>query len=563
MSGTWREYGIAGDASHHVHLGRPAYAARFTEVLKFHAPGLAPVRDDSGAYHITPDGRPAYESRHVRTFGFYEDRAAVRGADGWFHMLPDGRPLYRERYAWCGNFQEGRCPVRDRDGGYFHVTADGGPAYDQRYRYAGDFKDGCAVVLGSDGRHTHIDGSGNLLHRRWFLDLDVFHKSYARARDAGGWHHADTRGESLYEERFQHVEPFYNGQARVEGFDGSLSVIDESGKTLVELRKPLRSPLEELSADMVGMWRTQTVRAAVEMGVFEVLPTSAEEVERRLHLGQAVGARLMRALTELGLVRQDRGGAYRPTGKGEHLRRSHPLSLADAALHWGNETYTAWAGLDRSLRTGASSFTELYGASFFHWLQDRPEERKAYNAAMAAYARHDYRALADAVDFGVHNAVLDAGGGLGELTFALLRAYPGLTGTVMDRSEVIADAVAPVDIGARCRFVPGDLFLEWPVRCDAVALARVLHDWPDDTALHILRRAREAMPKGGTLYVVEVALDESSGDGGLLDLHMLVTTGGRERTERQFADLLAAAGFELLDVTPTASVSSVIRARAA
>ena len=82
MSGTWREYGIAADASHHVHLGRPAYAARFTEVLKFHAPGLAPVLDDSGAYHITPDGRPAYESRHVRTFGFYEDRAAVRGADG-------------------------------------------------------------------------------------------------------------------------------------------------------------------------------------------------------------------------------------------------------------------------------------------------------------------------------------------------------------------------------------------------------------------------------------------------------------------------------------------------
>ena len=167
------------------------------------------------------------------------------------------------------------------------------------------------------------------------------------------------------------------------------------------------------------------------------------------------------------------------------------------------------------------------------------------------------------MDFGAHDAVLDAGGGAGELTFALLCAYPGLTGTVMDRPEVIADAAPPVDIGDRCRFVPGDLFLEWPVRCDAVALARVLHDWPDDAALHILRRAREAMPKGGTLYVVEVALDESSADGGLLDLHMLVTTGGRERTERQFADLLAAAGFELLDVTPTASVSSVIRARAA
>ncbi len=95
-----------------------------------------------------------------------------------------------------------------------------------------------------------------------------------------------------------------------------------------------------------------------------------------------------------------------------------------------------------------------------------------------------------------------------------------------------------------------------------MALARVLHDWPDDAALRILRRAREAMPKGGTLYVVEMALNSSSAAGGLLDLHMLVTTGGRERTEREFADLLAATGFQLLDVTATASVSSVIRARA-
>ena len=109
----WQASSVSQDATHHLAGdGRPAYQARFLEVLKFHAPGLAPVLDDSGAYHITPDGMPAYESRHTRTFGFYEGRAAVHSADGWFHVLPDGSPLYSERYAWCGNFQEGRCTVR-------------------------------------------------------------------------------------------------------------------------------------------------------------------------------------------------------------------------------------------------------------------------------------------------------------------------------------------------------------------------------------------------------------------------------------------------------------------
>ncbi len=186
VSSRWRDYHISADASHHVYHGRPAYDARFLDVLKFHTPGLALVLDSSGAYHIAPDGLPAYELRHIGTFGFYEGRAAVNSTNGWFHILPDGCPLYPERYDWCGNFQEERCAVRLAEGRYFHLTESGARAYSERYRYAGDFKDGFAVVQRGDGRHSHIDPLGTLLHGRWFLDLDVFHKNHARAREDGG-----------------------------------------------------------------------------------------------------------------------------------------------------------------------------------------------------------------------------------------------------------------------------------------------------------------------------------------------------------------------------------------
>ena len=43
---------------------------------------------------------------------------------------------------------------------------------------------------------------------------------------------------------------------------------------------------------------------------------------------------------------------------------------------------------------------------------------------------------------------------------------------------------------------------------------------------------------------------------------MLIVAGGTERTAEQFRGLLDKAGFELLEVIPTRSVSSVIRARA-
>ncbi|MCA9495121.1 MAG: hypothetical protein KC621_34570 [Myxococcales bacterium] len=237
----WRRTQVAADRTHHTLDGLPAYAARYREVLKFHEPGLAPAVADDGATHIDLTGRPAYPDRFLRTFGFYEGRASVAAGDGWLHVLRDGTPLYVRRYAWCGNFQEGRCTVRVAGGRYLHLRLDGQPAYDGSWRYAGDFRDGLAVVQRDDGLHSHVDADGRLAHGRWFADLDVFHKGFARARDDFGWTHVRTDGSPVYPGRFASVEPFYNGQARVERFDGALEVIDERGATVVVLRPPVHA----------------------------------------------------------------------------------------------------------------------------------------------------------------------------------------------------------------------------------------------------------------------------------------------------------------------------------
>ena len=189
MNGTWRDYTVSTDASHHVVRGRPAYAQRFIEAQKFHEPGLAPVRDATGAYHVTLDGYPAYESRYIRTFGFYEGRAAVHTEDGWLHILPDGTLLYSELYAWCGNFQEHRCTVRLPRWQLLPYSHRWRSGLRRTLQLRRDFRDGIAVVQRPDGMHTHIDSSGNHIHGRWFLDLDVFHKGHARACDSLGWHH--------------------------------------------------------------------------------------------------------------------------------------------------------------------------------------------------------------------------------------------------------------------------------------------------------------------------------------------------------------------------------------
>jgi hypothetical protein len=90
----------------------------------------------------------------------------------------------------------------------------------------------------------------------------------------------------------------------------------------------------------------------------------------------------------------------------------------------------------------------------------------------------------------------------------------------------------------------------------------VLHDWDDDQARKILAKVREAIESSGTLLVLERVLADAAPapEATLSDLNMMVRNGGRERTRAEFRALLAAGGFELKEVYPTASPLYVLEA---
>ena len=544
---------IALDGSHHVVDGIPAYEERFHEVLKFRAVGLAPVLLGAEAWHIGPDGSPAYERRFRRTFGFYENFAAVIGQDGWHHIHPSGEDAYPQRYAWCGNFQEERCSVRDSGGWYFHIAKDVIPVYQERWRYVGDYRDGIAVVQAGDGQSTHIDADGQQVHGQWFIDLDVFHKGFARARDEAGWTHVNRVGVPAYSRRFAAVEPFYNGQARVERFDGGFEVIDETGDVVVELRPSRRSEFAALSGDMVGFWRTQTIATAVKLGLIELLPASDVEIAHECELGIDGACRLLRALGELAIVAMQ-DGTWHLTTRGGFLRSEHPLTLADAALEYAGPFSEMWNSLPEALcangnRNALDVFAEVA----------RDEQRcESHHRMLRSYARHDYSAVPGVLDLQGCEHVIDAGGGLGVLASFLLDAHSELRATVLDRPEVVAQGVREQGERERLAWYAADLFEPWGIEADAVVFARILHDWDDEKASRILQNARMALPCGGRIYVVEMLVPETSVVGALCDLHLLMTSGGRERTTGEYQCLLNKADFALKEVRTLESLVSVL-----
>ena len=125
---------------------------------------------------------------------------------------------------------------------------------------------------------------------------------------------------------------------------------------------------------------------------------------------------------------------------------------------------------------------------------------------------------------------------------------------LLDRPEVLAQ----VNSRPRLRAVAADLFGAWEITADAAILARVLHDWDDEQAITILRSARSALQPGARVYIIELLLIADGAFGGLCDVHLLMATGGRERTREEYAELLEAAGFRLEEVRTLAALPSIL-----
>lgn len=225
----WKDIQVSDNNTHFIFDGKPIFDKTFIEVLKFHSPGLAPVIDNSGAYHIDTSGNELYSNRYSRAFGFYCNRASVIENNRWFHINEKGEKAYSASYLWTGNYQENLCTVRNDHNQYFHIDLNGNRIYEQNYVYVGDYKDGIACVKSQDGFYRHIDKNGKFINSKSFLDLGVFHKNFATAKDNNGWFHINKQGNEVYENRYLTIEPFYNGFALVTTFENEKLIIDEKG----------------------------------------------------------------------------------------------------------------------------------------------------------------------------------------------------------------------------------------------------------------------------------------------------------------------------------------------
>lgn len=270
--------------------------------------------------------------------------------------------------------------------------------------------------------------------------------------------------------------------------------------------------------------------------------------------------RLLRLLETHGLFARDAEGGWAHTPTSRFLRTDHPVSMRAFARMAGTAFgWDSFTGLQHSARSGEPGICLLEPAGWTAYLQGHPDEAAIFHSAMTAKSHGDVAAILLAHDFSQHRRVVDVGGGHGHLVRAVLAAQPGVEGVLFELPEV-ATQVQPQE---RLDVVPGDFFRDALPAGDAYVLMNIVHDWDDDASLRILQGVAAAGASRATVLLVEVVLPDgpAASWGKTLDVMMLALTGGRERTLPEYDALLAAAGLELIGVTPTATAFSLVEAR--
>jgi hypothetical protein len=326
------------------------------------------------------------------------------------------------------------------------------------------------------------------------------------------------------------------------------------------------NPRQQLVQMLTSYWVAQSIHVAAKLKLADLIEsghkTAAELAPTTKTQPQAL-YRLLRALSSVGIFSEDEQTRFHMTPMAECLI-DRPGSQYAVAMMMGDEHYRSWGELLYSVQTGKPAFNHLYGKGVFEYLSEHADAAKIFDAAMTGFHGPETQAMIDAYDYAGVNTLVDIGGGNGTVLKAVLGRYPAMKGILYDLPGVIERAKANLaDLGPRCQTIAGSFFEAIPGGGDAYQMRHIIHDWTDEQCHTILTHIRKVIPKTGRLLVIEMVIKPRNEPqpAKWLDLNMLVLPGGRERTEAEYAEMYARAGFRLERVVPTPTEVSVIEGR--
>ncbi|ETW76185.1 hypothetical protein HETIRDRAFT_390575 [Heterobasidion irregulare TC 32-1] len=226
---------------------------------------------------------------------------------------------------------------------------------------------------------------------------------------------------------------------------------------------------------------------------------------------------------------------------------------------------------------------EIPNGTMFDYFHAHPDTNAQFQRAMGGLAK--ITGLEGVInqfpwnDLPTGTTVCDVGSGVGMVSIELARKYPNLHLTLQDLPHIMEQArtlwkneYPAAAIEHRVDFTPFDFFKGPPVKDQDIYYVRqIIHDWPVDDCIRILKNIRAALKPGSRVLIHEyivpsnVDLEPESGmetapepllpNYGygsartyLQDVNMLILLNAGERTLNEFKDIGARAGLRFVQV---------------
>lgn len=328
-------------------------------------------------------------------------------------------------------------------------------------------------------------------------------------------------------------------------------------------------PHAQLIEMAMAYWVSRIVYVAAKLNLADRLadgPKSADELAEITGTHPPSLYRFMRTLANLGILTESTPHRFALTSLGEALQTGAAGSARASVLTIASDWWIrGFSELQYSVETGKCAFEKSLGEPVFDWLGKHPEEASMFSETMVGFHGAEPPAVAASYDFSKVQTLVDVGGASGNLLATILGRHPGPRGILFDLPHVVRDAPALFEargVKDRVTVQAGSFFENVPKGGDIYILSHIIHDWNEEQCLTILGNCRRAMSPASRLLIVEMVLPEGDTPhpGKMLDLLMLVATGGQERTEKEYGTLLDKADLRLTRVVPTPSAVSIVEA---
>jgi hypothetical protein len=315
---------------------------------------------------------------------------------------------------------------------------------------------------------------------------------------------------------------------------------------------------------------TQALYVAAKLGIADLLTggeKTAAELAAATETHERSLYRVLRALASVGVFLEAKPHTFVNTPMSETLRTDAPNSTRYFVIFGGEEPHWRTMGhMMYSVRTGEPAWQHVHDEPIFPYMFNTNKELgEIFNRAMIGLSHQDIEPLMNAYDFSGVGRLADIAGGYGYLLAEALKKYPAMRGVLFEVPQLLEGArefMQSSGVADRVEFVSGDFGKDIPVHADVYLLKHIIHDWYDPTSEGILRNIRKHMSDDGRVLIIDGVIPPGNEPHlkKVLDIEMMISPGGVERTAEEFERLLNNSGFRLNRIIPTASPDSIVEA---